>query len=379
MSVVLTSTTTIAPNGIINTNVATALATLASDGTPVGIISNNPQPTWFNEFFSSTKVVFRQHNKRQDGTIIPILSKLNSIPTHDFVVLGATIDDVQMAKNGGAVLVPAGWAASQEVTKYGIAVANEVEFSEAISLINEWPGSWYFEGSKPKYAVRSLCNVSGKNVPYDQEQFSKKVVVTIKGGGARLQALLVVAARSLLMSAIATQNNLMWGVYPSSTSTSANADTETLSDFSHRLRTVVSRVTFAKRNAPLFIRHAASIKRSSGKATNRIDPANQIETLHLNPVYKGKVAGRNVVLLDDCTTYGTSFGVASAYLRKAGAASVSCLALGKFGDQLHYYDIDIKTDPFAPVTKQQYTVLNTCYFGGSHNHAAQLALRGLIK
>ena len=47
---------------------------------------------------------------------------------------------------------------------------------------------------------------------------------------------------------------------------SANNDSEVLSDFTHRLRTTVSRVRFAERNQPLFIRHAHSIKRSMAKA-----------------------------------------------------------------------------------------------------------------
>lgn len=377
MSIILASPTVVAPGGIVNGSVAAVLEALAGAGTTVGVISNQPQPPWFSAAFAGGRVQFVQRHRRQDGSIITDFGAVHSIPAHDFIVLAATNDDVQMAKNGGGVLVPAGWAADAKVADYGIAVADGAELKDALGLIDGWPGSWYFEGTEPWYGVRSLSDVSGKHVSTPQEEFARKVVNTIKGGGPRLQALLVVAARSLLMSGTAAQDKLMWGVYPSSAS--ANDDGETLSDFGHRLRTVVSKVHWAKRGAPLLIRHTRSAKRSYGASGDRTDPADQIETLHINPEYRGKVAGRHVVMLDDCATYGVSFGVASAFLRKAGAASVSCVALGKFGNQLRYYEIDIGSDPFAPVAAGQYTMRLMRHFAGTTNPAAQAALRGLIK
>jgi hypothetical protein len=299
------------------------------------------------------------------------------VAPHDFIVLGASTEDVQMAKNGGAVLLAAGWVADPKVVGYGIAVGDIREVSETLSLISEWPGTWYYEGSEPRYTVRALSNVSGKNVTPTQEVFATKLVATIKQGGPRLQALLVVTARSLLMSGIAAQENLMWGVFPSSSSD--NTDDEVLSDFAHRLRTTVSNVRLARRGDPLFLRHTATAKRSRGGTGERTDPRSQIETLHLNPKYARNVRGRNVVVLDDCTTYGVSFGVAAGFLRAAGAASISCVALGKFGNQLRYYEIDLNGDPFAPINKGQYEVSTQRPFAGQENAGSQAALRDLIK
>lgn len=377
MSILLTSPSVVAPGGVVDAGVAGALAGLAAGGIAVAVISNHPMPAWFTTTLLGGAVAFVQRYRRQDGSVITEVGRKHGIPSHDFIVLGASNDDVQMAKNGGAVLLPAGWAADPKIADYGIAVANATELTDALALIGGWPGNWYFEGTEPRYTVRSLSDVSGKSVGPAQEEFAKKIVNTIKGGGPRLQALLVVAARSLLMSGTARQDNLMWGVYPSSAS--GNTDAEILSDFGHRLRTVVSKVRFAKRGEPLFIRHTRSPKRSYGGGGDRTDPSGQIETLHLNPAYRGKVTGRNVVMLDDCTTYGVSFGVAAGFLRAAGAASVSCVALGKFGDQLRYYEVDIDSDPFVPVASRRYTVRTTRKFVGSTNTAAQAALRGLIK
>lgn len=103
-----------------------------------------------------------------------------------------------------------------------------------------------------------------------------------------------------------------------------------------------------------------------------------METLHLNPFYKGKVEDRNVIVLDDCTTYGVSFGVSAALLKKAGAASVTCIALGKFGNQLKYYEIEIESDPFKPILKAYYRVNGPEEFNGITNLDAQNALINLI-
>ena len=58
-----------------------------------------------------------------------------------------------------------------------------------------------------------------------------------------------------------------------------------------------------------------------------------------------RVAGRHVIVVDDVTTYGVSFGVAAAFLANAGAKSIQGVALGKFGNQLRYYEIDLIGDP----------------------------------
>lgn len=376
MTIVLTSPQVIAPGGVVNSDAVAAFMDLASAGIPIGVISNHAEPQWFGGTFPADGVEFVHRQGRQDGSVISDVSVKYGIPSHDFVVLGASNDDLQMAKNGGAVFIAAGWAADRKTATYGIQVGSAQEFIATIRIVSGWHGRWYFEGQEPRYNVRALSNVSGKQVGPAQERFASQIVNTVKRGGPRLNALLVVAARSLLMAGTANQDRLMWGVYPSSTST--NDDREILSEFSHRLRTVVSRVQFAKRGEPLFIRHTSSSKRSYGGGGARTNPAEQIESLHLNPSYRTKITHRNVVILDDCTTYGVSFGVAAALLRAAGAESITCVALGKFGNVLHYYELDVKTDPFAPIRHGQYALGVRRTFAGHQDPTAQAELVELI-
>lgn len=92
----------------------------------------------------------------------------------------------------------------------------------------------------------------------------------------------------------------------------------------------------------MFFRYKPSTKRSSvGVGVDRLKPTEKIESIYLNPQYRHKIVNRNVIVIDDCTTHGVSFGVAAVFLRKAGAKSVTCITLGKFGRSLRGYRIEI--------------------------------------
>ena len=167
-----------------------------------------------------------------------------------------------------------------------------------------------------------------------------------------------------------------WGIYPSSNSD--NADGDTLSEFSHQLRKTVSNVYLSRVQSPLFIRHQPSSKRSSGGGGDRKDPTEQLLTLNLNANYRKSLKGKNVVILDDCTTHGTSFGVAAALLHGAKVQTVTCVALGKFGNQTNEYVIEIKGDPFKPLTQNDFTVHSVSKCPGNTDHTAQKSLVNII-
>lgn len=379
MLIVMTSPDAVLRNGKPDQSIVNILTNVRAANNPVGLISNHAEPDWFAECFEDSGVQFMRCKGRQSGEIISINSKKFELNPFDVLVLATKNEDVQMGKNGHAVLIAAGWSTDKQVTSLGIQVNNPKELQEIIDLMVGWEGHWWFSGDEARYRVRALSDLSSKyGKTLTQQMFAQKLVDIVKNGGSRLNALLAVTARSLMMDGFDDQEGLVWGVYPSSSS--SNKDDEILSDFTHRLRTTVSRVRFSKRGHPLFIRHQPSLKRSMGSGGDRTDPSNQIQTIHLNPFYQesNRLVGKHVVIIDDCTTYGVSFGVASAFLRKAGAASISGVALGKFGGQLRYYEIDINTDPYQPVTSEGFTIVSMDGFKGNTSAATQHVLQALI-
>lgn len=380
MLIVLTSPDALLCQGSLAQDLVDVLKQAKAAGNPTALVSNHKQPDWFDAVFAGSGVQFMHEYGRQGGDVVSRNAQKFALQPFDVVVLATKDVDVQMGKNGGALLVAADWSTDKQVAALGIRVASAADFEEVIDLTAGWPGNWWFSADGPRYAVRALSDLSTKKYGLTgaQQVFALGLTSTVKNGGAKLNALLAVTARSLLMEGFGEKKNLVWGVYPSSKR--ENGDDEVLSDFNHRLRTTVSRVRFAMRGQPLFVRHAASSKRSAGGGGDRTDPSEQVRTVHLNPYYaKGsRLVGKHVVIIDDCTTYGVSFGVAAAFLRAAGAAAVTGVALGKFGSQLRYYEIDIASNPFEPVPAGAFKVIVSAGMIGTTNQASQSSLQGLI-
>ena len=375
---IVTSPSALLINGDPDPSIAQVLIEAAQNNHKVGIVSNNAKPGWFDELFAETGVIFKQELGRQNGGIIKRTAEKLKIAPQDVLVLVGSQADIAMGKNGKAVMVAAGWSNDPRVSELGIQVDCARSLKETLRLTSEWDGKWCFNGQGASYSVHALSDLSTFGKDFDQKQFRAHLTSTIKQGGPRLNALLAMVARSLLTQGVDSFPKLFWGVFPSSASD--NSDSEVLSDFTHRLRTTVSKVRMARKGEPLFVRHKPSTKRSSaGSRTDRLDPTEQIETIHLNPKYRGNLTGRNVIVVDDCTTHGVSFGVAAALLRKAGANSVTCIALGKFGRSLRDYQIDITSDPFQPLNLAKNAVIkDNPFFVGHENNAAQEALKGLL-
>ncbi len=376
MFAVVSSPDSVLRNGAPDPALVAALGAVVAAGSPVVLISNHPQPPWFAQTFGATGVQFLKSYGRQSGDVVRENATRLNIAPYDVFVLATKSEDVQMGKNADAVLVAGGWGSSRPVEALGIRVNDAAQLQETLALTQGWAGQWWFSGQAKNYELRAMCDLSSMYKSADQADFGHRVTAIVKGGGSRLMALLAITSRSLLMENVDKTKNLLWGVYPSSRS--ANDDTEVLSDFTHRLRTTVSRVQMAKRGVPLFIRHTPSSKRSAGGGGDRTDPSEQIQTIHLNSEYEGNVKGRNVVVVDDCTTYGVSFGVAAAFLKRAGAASVKGIALGKFGNQLRQYEIEITSDPFAPVGPGGFKVVGSAAFGGNTSAVSQQTLLNIF-
>jgi hypothetical protein len=380
MLIVLTSPDALLRHGALDQGLVDVLKQARAAGNPTALVSNHAQPHWFDTAFGGSGVQFIQERGRQGGEIVTLNAKKFSLEPFDALVLATKAVDVQMGKNGGALLVAGEWSLDPQVAALGVRITSAADLKQIIDLTAAWPGKWWFSADASHYNVRALSDLSTKKYGLTgaQQAFAMALTSTVKNGGAKLNALLAVTARSLLMEGFGTKKDLVWGVYPSSKS--SNDDTEVLSDFTHRLRTTVSRVRLAKKGEPLFIRHTPSSKRSAGGSGDRTNPSEQILTIHLNPYYaeSGRLVGKHIVVIDDCTTYGVSFGVAAAFLRAADAASVTGIALGKFGSQIRYYEIDIACDPFKPVSAAKFKTVSSGAMAGATNSGAQSGLQNLI-
>ncbi|HCU0831860.1 hypothetical protein OLM64_07485 [Pseudomonas aeruginosa] len=361
--------------GSVSIVVLDKLADIVRQGTPVFFVTNKGVSDALVGDLNRRGITYLQVSGRQSGRPVREIAASLGMHPHDVLVLAVNEVDMQMAKAGGAILIAAAWSSERRIVGLGMKVSSIDELQEVIDVTRGWTGNWWYSGQGESYDVRALVDLSSRYVSDDQAIFARKVTNTVKNGGARLTALLAVTCRSMMIDQVLT-GRLFWGVYPSSSS--ANNDSEVLSDFVQRLRTSASNVHFARRGEPLFIRHTKSIKRSTAVLGDRADPRNQIETLHLNPAYRKQLKGRNVLVIDDCTTYGVSFAVAAAFLYAAGASHVVGIALGKFGNRLSHTTIEILSDPFQIVGRTEYRVISTQDFRSRTDSHAQAVLQALI-
>src|SRR5688572_16776572 len=133
---------------------------------PVALISNHQEPEWFKEAFGQSAVQFVQSSGRQSGQILSENAANFSLNTYDVLVLAAKEEDVQMGKNGKAVLVAAGWSQAKDL---GIRIDSAAQFQEVIDLTVGWNGDWWFRGDEARYSVRALADLSGYGKPTTQQ------------------------------------------------------------------------------------------------------------------------------------------------------------------------------------------------------------------
>jgi hypothetical protein len=349
----------------VRTDVMLELRKLRKAGHAIFCVSNHGQPTWWDN--CSKVMQFQRAVGRQNGKIVSGILNANQgrLRHSEVVVLGASEEDFLMAVNSRSILLACGWAGAlhAKTRHYGVLVDRPERMEQVIGFLED-KHPWYFHHHSSFLDIFSLTDAGTK---YESDLQLKRLVerlqTCLKNGqpiyknAFRLHVLSSLYATDIFKSAD------VWSYYPASDS--KNTGQDIMAEFSELART-----TFGKRNKyPLVIRHKPSVKRHLSGG-DRNDPRSQLDTVHLNPEYRDKLTGKNVVVMDDYLTRGVSFGTAASLLRRAGAAKVIGVSMGKFGNVAHVYDIDVQGDPFAPLKK--YKVNSMSAMNGSYTVDAKI-------
>lgn len=337
-------------------------------------ISSHTCPAWFPSLLPQVQFVNTTSAARQSGECVHELVKLNKeldLKYSDIIILAGKDADALLSFNSQTVLLRAEWSTwfeEERFKHYGVAVKEPEHIERYIDLL-ESEEPWYFThpGTDETEAIYALTNAGTMREDAEAVALAHRLRSCLKSGTTRDQD----AFKLHLLSSICfgdifrSKDVAVWGFYPSSDST--NKREEVMAEFADAVR-----ITFkSRRKDPLFIRHKQSVKRHAGGSAGREDPTSQLSTLHVNPVYKGKLKGKHAVVFDDYLTYGCSFGVASALLRAAGAKDVTCIAMGKFGRSANAYMIEVLSDPFRPMTNWKTHSIEKLL--GQQSNAAELS------
>ena len=331
--------------GEIYVPVVEALRSIKEQGNEILLVSNRSKPDWLDDTLDFLS--FIECPNRQSGIVIPELIRQNpdlKLQHSEFIVLGASDHDLQMATNSKSLLIRCDWAElGATMCRYGVPWKDPVGLPALINYLDDaYP--WYFVSPGDFLDVYALTN-AGTHSETDLKiaglinrlrKFLKDRVPGFKSG-------ITLHLLSSLYATSVFEDAGLWSYYPSSKS--ENSGEEVMAELCR-----LARETYKKRlSEPLFLRHTPSIQRHVDGG-NRDDPTSQLVSVHLNPEYRRKIRGKVVVVFDDYLNRGVSFGVSSSLLKAAGAEKVIAVAVGKFGNCANRYEIDLNgRDPFRPL------------------------------
>ncbi|MCB4757312.1 MAG: hypothetical protein LHV69_09860 [Elusimicrobia bacterium] len=350
----------------INKDINEALKTISNDGHEVLFVSNRPKPTYLNGNFPYIGFKRFLLGRARKNALNSILIKRSQLKQGDMVVIGASDNDFRMAVNNKCLLIRADWSSAKgnAINQYGVPLHNPQLIPRVVGLLaDEQP--WNFKFESEFINVYALANAGTYG---ESDLITKKLLddlrscLKYKSKSNRNGFLL-----HLLSSLLATKDFYdvdYWSYYPSS---EPFDEGEEMKYFTDQARTMFGKRTWG----PLIIRHKRARVRHQ-ENSNRTDPKDQLDTIHLNREYKNKLNNKKIVIMDDYLNYGLSFGVAASLLRYAGVKKVICVAMGQFSHNVQGFDIEILSkDPFKPISKYQYKGCSPLM--GQYNNLAKLA------
>lgn len=157
-----------------------------------------------------------------------------------------------------------------------------------------------------------------------------------------------------LIAALSNHNDIfdeidIWSIFPSSTIALDHKMIEFKKSIQFNSITKNTKFSEKEFEENLFIRHTQKEKSDDIPLTVRNTKGSvvNLETIHLNPLFKNDLKGKTVCVIDDFLNHGYSFEAARNILRAAGVKNIILLALGVYQNNYEYQNYKIKGDIFS--------------------------------
>jgi hypothetical protein len=252
------------------------------------------------------------------------------VAPHELVWLGDGDLDMREAVNSKVAYFNAGW--SRPAYRYGINLLEPRLFGAVVRECFAKPVDWFVAhaGADPAgrpatvYAMTDSRGGGDPNLEAALRRFLKERV-DFPLGPFRFGEVVTLHLLGSIYGAGLAQATDTWTVYPGSKTTSGT--NASLAPFVAN----AARLFHNSYVDDLLVRHADAPDSGQTRAAGgQVGFGNQINTLHLNPLRRQRVAGKRVVVVDDFETNGNSLECARNLLLQAGAARVTCVSIGKY-------------------------------------------------
>lgn len=256
------------------------------------------------------------------------------IHPNEILYLGDGDKDMHEAVNSGVIFFLAGWV--NPGYRYGIEVQGPVQFANIVETFFLKTHLWYY--------VLDSQDSTGRNVRFralldPDTARDRQITNLLKSKGTRGRTVIkgYQSADYLSLHLLASiyleglhMDDPVWCVYPNSDCTYTSVLDKFL-DVAARL--------FRDRYCGNLICRGRTVPSSRHLRKRREQPllSTQLRSIYLNPAHQARVSGRPVIVVDDFTTESKAFETARNFLLNAGASSVMCIAVGKYGNNYTVY------------------------------------------
>lgn len=252
--------------------------------------------------------------------------------------------DWRTAINSGVMYQHAAWAASMPGGTTSLVAREPGDVDRFLEMFLSGDPSWSHRADQDNWSLRSLLPASARLPSTSpgptfklQDVFTYKRPVKIGDADARSILMLYVLANAYLEDLIPA--NPYFCIYPSSASGQVSERLQTYLDKAAALFHGYYREDLLVRAADAPDTSLERWKASQGQAAKDISIATQAQTVHLGSKYRGKLATKTVVVLDDFTTHGMSLEWARLLLTAAQTRQIVMLTVGKYGSRHTRYDL----------------------------------------
>ncbi|MFJ6032523.1 hypothetical protein ACIQFL_19280 [Bacillus toyonensis] len=279
--------------------------------------------------------------------------------TKNFMLIGAVDVDIRIAANNKILLIHPLWIENVEpnIEKYGFKLRSFKQVVQCIDILNLDNQLFYDFQVDEKTRMIAVSNANKYYVVENEAEMIKKYKNTLKFGNNDYKYAVYFHYLTMIIGMQEFNDVDYWMCVPSSSGTNDN----NIYDIVKRTRYLLNN----RKSDELFIRHTPSQKSTYMSSSDRINEGckRHLETIHLNPKYKGKLKGQKICVIDDYVTYGPSFESIRNLLIKEEVSEIILVAIGTFR---------------KPYYKENYKINGNVYEAGfGHSFVNKSVIRGI--
>lgn len=262
--------------------------------------------------------------KRGDGLLNQIIEFRETV-----LILGYCDKDFQLSKKGKMLLfyLEEGVNIGQKVLTYGKKI-NIRNFFKILDLIDETKGVYYSYTLDQNFKVVSLINAKYK-VKYlstEEKQIAKKFENLLKEGEEINKEIFIYFILIMFLKNIDFSEYYHCFYYP--TSRGNGGKNELMERLCEEIRLIISNTKLKQEN--LFFRHKEVEKSRYLGNSVRLPLNRHLNSINLIEEYR--ISDKNIIVLDDYSTNGTSYKVVHKLLKNKNTKKILFLTIGNFGN-----------------------------------------------